>query len=148
MDVEIAAHDDALPEDVMMDDIVVHQQVDGEWIALDTTTVDGKVVASLETYSDGALAVTANTEPTDESPSGQSNEESSTGEESEVELNSTDEASEDEINSESNATGTKDSSESSSQDGDDSTSTSVPGFGIPVSILALLMTASLMGRRS
>lgn len=116
--VTLDVNGDALPDDVEADDLTVYQFVDDEWMALDTTTTNGRVEATLESYSAEDIAVAAD-----------------------VTSDSTDDS------TESAGDDTDDSSPAEAQDTTQAQNTDrvfeVPGFGVSAAVIAFLVTMTL-----
>lgn len=103
--------ENTLPAESSLDDLTVYQRIDGEWVALDTDTEGGDLIATLETTSEEHLAVGSD------------------------------------MDGKSDSTETADNGDAESQaESDDQSGIEIPGFGVSVTILALLSVAALLRR--
>ena len=129
----------ALPSESSLDDLTVYQRTESEWVALDTDTNDENLVATLETTNGENLAVAADVGTNDGSETNETSGNADKPETNETSGNA------DKPKTDETSGGTNDGSTEASAGSDDSEE-EIPGFGISITILALLSVVALLRR--
>jgi hypothetical protein len=125
----ISVNQTSLPVDTATTDVVVYQYVDGEWISLESNRDGDTFVATLEAPEIGNIALVTDTQDTD-------------NQDTDNTTNATPDDSDDEDPSE--TTANTDQTNSTAEEKEE-TDDSIPGFGIIVTLVALVAFCAVIG---